>query len=182
VATLRAGGLIVASQPPATAAPQPAAYYPPPGFAFAVGVVPGSSGAQQTAIDAAFQEVSGLDPKVAVEEVTEGGLNAYIHQLPGVTKHSNLVLKRGYVTQASALATWAGQTVGSTLGTPIATQVITISLLGPDSAPAMTWRLENAWPVKWEVSGFNATRNDVLTETLEIAYSTITRSAGAAAG
>ncbi|OYY71788.1 phage tail protein [Sphingomonas sp. 28-63-12] len=152
-------------------------YYPPPAFSFAVTLVPGSSPSQPTAIDAAFQEVSGLDPKVAVEEVPEGGLNNYVHQLPGVTKHSNLVLKRGYVTQSSALAQWADQCVGSTLSTPIQTRVLTVGLLGADSQPIVTWTFDNAWPVKWQVGPFDSTKNDVLTESLEIAYSTVTRSA-----
>jgi phage tail-like protein len=149
------------------------AYYPPPAFAFAVAVVPGAQ--QQTTIDAAFQQVSGIDPKVAVEEAPEGGVNAYVHQLPGVTKHSNLVLKRGYVTQASSLAQWADQTVGSTLGTPIQTQVLTVSLLGADGRPVVTWTFQNAWPVKWEVGQFDSQSNTMLTETLEVAYTTVTR-------
>jgi phage tail-like protein len=151
-------------------------HYPAPAFAFAVAVVPGSSGQGQSAVDAAFQEVSGIDPHVSIEEVVEGGLNAYAHQLPGVTKHSNLVLKRGYVTEGSGLARWAEQTVGSSLGAPIVTRALNVSLLGPDAQPVVTWTFLNTWPVKWEISGFNATRNDVLTETLELAYSSVTRS------
>lgn len=149
-------------------------YYPPPAFAFAVGIVPGSQ--QQTTIDAAFQQVSGIDPKVDVEEAPEGGVNTYVHQLPGVTKHSNLVLKRGYVTEASSLAQWADQTVGSSLGTPIQTQVLTVSLLGPDGQPLVTWTFQNAWPVKWEVGTFDSQNNGILTETLEVAYTTVSRS------
>jgi phage tail-like protein len=150
-------------------------YYPPPSFAFSVTLV-GAHPQQGTgAADAAFQEVSGLDPHVSTEEVAEGGVNAYVHQLPGVTKHSNLVLKRGYVTGESALAQWAEQTVGSMLSAPIAPQVLNVSLLGPDSQPVVTWTFQNAWPVKWEITGFNATRNDVLTETLEFAYSSVAR-------
>lgn len=153
----------------------PVTYYPPPAFAFAVTIVAGSAPTAQTAIDAAFQDVSGIDPKVNVEEVTEGGVNGYVHQLPGVTKHSNLMLKRGYVTQTSALAQWAEETVGSTLGTPITTKTLQVALLSPDAQPMITWTFENAWPVKWEVGAFGATKNDVLTETLEIAYTTVTR-------
>lgn len=150
-------------------------YYPPPAFAFSVAVVPGTPPQQQTAVDAAFQEISGIDPKVEIEEVTEGGLNSNVHQLPGVTKHSNLVLRRGYVTQTSSLARWAAQTVGSTLGTPIQTQVLTVSLLGPTGQPMVTWTFQNTWPVKWEVSGFDAQKNEVLVETLEFAYDTVVR-------
>ena len=151
------------------------AYYPPPAFSFAVAIVPGTPPQSQTAIDAAFQEVSGIDPHVDVQEEPEGGVNNYVHQLPGVTKHSNLVLKRGYVTQASALAQWAMQTVGSTLGSPIQTQGITVMLLGPTQQPLVTWTFANCWPVKWEASGFDSKKDDVLTETLEISYTTVTR-------
>jgi phage tail-like protein len=150
-------------------------YYPPPAFAFAVAIVPGSPPLQQTAADAAFQEITGIDPKVEIEEVPEGGVNNFVHQLPGVTKHSNLVLKRGYVTTASSLAQWAEQTVGSTLGSPIQTQVLNVSLLGPDSQPLVTWTFQNCWPVKWEVGAFDSASREVLTETLEIAYTTVTR-------
>ncbi len=154
-----------------------AAYYPPPAFAFSVVVVAGSSSTPQTAIDGAFIEISGIDPKVDIEEVVEGGVNGYVHQLPGVTKHSNLVLKRGYVVQDSALATWAAQSVGSSLGTPIQTQTLNVNLLGSDGEPILTWTFQNAWPVKWEVGTLDAREtNNVLTQTLEISYTTVTTS------
>lgn len=166
----------MASSPPS----QPGVYYPPPAFAFSVAIV-SSGGAQPSAIDAQFQQISGIDPHVETEQVTEGGVNDYVHTLPGVTKHSNLVLKRGYVTQTSSLATWASQTVGSTLGTAIQTQVITVNLLGPTQQPLVTWTFQNAWPVKWEVGQLDAEANSVLTETLEIAYTTVTRTLGSGA-
>ena len=147
-------------------------YYPPPAFAFSVAVV---SGSQSSVVDAAFNEISGLDPKVEIEEVIEGGQNAFVHQLPGVTKHSNLVLKRGYVTASSPLADWAEQSVGSSLGTPIVTKVLTVSLMGTAGQPVVTWTFENAWPVKWEVGHFDAAKNDFLTESLEVSYTTVVR-------
>lgn len=150
-------------------------YYPPPAFSFSVAIASPRPVATQSNIDAAFQEVSGIDPKVDIEEVREGGVNSYVHQLPGPTKHSNLVLKRGYVTQASALADWAAQTVGSTLGTPIQTQTLNVFLLGPAQQVLVTWTFMNAWPVKWEVGAFNSTNtSSVLTQTLEISYTTVT--------
>jgi phage tail-like protein len=155
-------------------------YYPPPAFSFSVAIAAGGSAGAQTDIDAAFQEVTGIDPKVDIEEVREGGVNDFVHQLPGVTKHSNLVLKRGFVTKTSALADWAAQTVGSTLGTPIKTQTINVFLLGPDSQVLVTWTFMNAWPIKWEVSSLDANSNAVLTETLEISYTIVTRKLGSA--
>jgi phage tail-like protein len=150
-------------------------YYPPPAFAFSVAIVPGSPPAPQTAIDGAFQEVSGIESHVEVEELKEGGVNSFVHQLPGATKHGNLVLKRGYVTQSSALAQWALQTVGSSLGDPIQTQTLNVNLLDSAGQPVVTWTFQNAWPVKWEAGSLDAEKNQLLTETLEIAYTTVTR-------
>jgi phage tail-like protein len=156
-------------------APATAAYYPPPAFSFGVYVGSDAANPQQPALDAAFQEISGIDPHVAVEEVPEGGQNSFVHQLPGVTKHGNLALKRGYLVKDSRFARWSDQTVGSSLGTPIVTQVINVCLLGPTGMPVVTWTFDRAWPVKWEASGFNATRSEVLIETIELAYATVTR-------
>lgn len=147
-------------------------YYPPPAFAFSVAIAAGTA---LTAVDAAFMEVSGIDPKVDVEEVPEGGVNDYVHQLPGVTKHSNLVLKRGYVTASSSIADWASQTIGTTLNSGIQTKTVIVTLMSPSQAPVVTWTFMDAWPIKWEVGTFDASRNEVLTETLEISYTTVTR-------
>lgn len=149
-------------------------YYPPPAFAFAVAIVP-ASGLQHGAIDAEFQEVSGIDPHIDIEEPVERGGNANVHALPGIARNSNLVLKRGYVTQSSALAQWAGQVTGSTLGSTIQTQAIAVTLLGAMQQPLVTWTFEHAWPVKWETGPLDSNTNDVLTEMLEIAYTNVTR-------
>jgi phage tail-like protein len=149
-------------------------YYPPPAFSFGVYIAGSGSSAQQPVLDAAFQEVSGVESHVTVEEVPEGGQNAYVHQVPGVTKHGNLVLKRGYMTKDSRFARWSAQTVGSSLGTPIVTQVVNVCLLGATGQPVVTWTFSNAWPVKWEATGFNAKSNDVLIESIELAYTTVT--------
>ncbi|KUR72078.1 phage tail protein [Novosphingobium sp. FSW06-99] len=149
-------------------------YYPPPAFAFSVGVSSASSPVLSGSIDAGFQDVSGIDSSVEIVELVEGGLNTHVHQLPGVTKHSNLVLKRGYVTQKSALADWAEQSVGSTLGSPIVTQTISVFLLDANGNALVTWTFLNAWPVKWEVGPFDSTNSSkVLTQSLEIAYSKV---------
>ena len=152
-------------------------YRPPAAFAFAVAII-GEGADELDGIDAGFREASGIDPHVDVEEIAEGGINSHVHRVPGVTKHGNLLLKRGFVTQASPFARWAGQTVGSTLGTPIVTRAVTLSLLGPGAQPVVTWTFANAWPVKWEIGGFDANRNEVLTEALDITYATVTRTSG----
>lgn len=146
--------------------------FPPPAFAFSVALGPGFP-----AVDASFLEISGLDPRIETDEFAEGGVNAFVHYLPGPTKHSNLVLKRGFVVADSGLAKWAAATVGSVYSTPIQPGTLSVCLVGSDGQPIVTWSLENAWPVKWEVGGFDALKNEVLTETMEFAYATATRGA-----
>lgn len=146
-------------------------YYPAPAFHFTVTVAGSGTALQlQSLTDGSFQEVSGLEGKVEVEQVREGGENRFAHQLPGVTRYPNLVLKRGYLTKGSFLAEWAAQTVGSTLSQPILTQTLVVMLLGPDQLPRTAWNFWRAWPVRWATGPFDSARNDVLTEVLEFSY------------
>lgn len=151
-------------------------YYPPPAFSFTVAVAGSGTNLQLSSIaDASFQEVSGLEAKVETEAVAEGGENRFVHQLPGVTKSPNLVLRRGYVTQSSFLSEWAAQTVGSTLNSAILTQTLLVMLLGADRQPLVAWNIDRAWPVRWATGPFDSLKNEVLTEVLEFSYATITR-------
>jgi phage tail-like protein len=146
-------------------------YYPPGGFYFTVTVLgSGSALALLSGADASFQEVSGLQSEIGIEEVVEGGENRFIHRLPKTSKFSNLILKRGVVTANSFLAEWTGATIGSNLSLPIVTQNILIRLLSPSGVPTIVWAFVNAYPVRWEVGPLNSTKNEVLTERLEFTY------------
>lgn len=146
-------------------------YYPPGAFYFSVQVLgSGTALSVLTDIDASFQEVSGIQAEFGVEEVTEGGENRFVHRLPRPAKYSNLVLKRGVVTQASFLALWVGQTIGSSLSLPIVPQNLLVSLLGEEGLPKIVWLFVNAYPLKWEVAALNSEDNKVLTESMEFAY------------
>jgi phage tail-like protein len=157
--------------------------YPPPAFAFSVAIASGSPLSPDTTVDAAFQEISGIDPTNKIQAVQEGGTASYVHQLPGATKHPNIVLKRGYVTAGSALAQWAFETIGSTAGQPITAQVLNVCLLGSDEQALVTWTFNNAWPVKCEVGTPDANQpSTVVIQMLEFAYGTVSARNGSPAG
>jgi phage tail-like protein len=151
-------------------------YVPPPAFSFTLAVA-GIGTALQAAsgADASFQEISGVEAKIEIETVAEGGENRFVHQLPGVTKSPNLVLRRGYVTAPSFLSEWAAQTVGSTLNSAILTQTLVVMLLGADRLPLVVWSFDRAWPVRWVTGPFDSLKNEVLTEVLEFSYAAVTR-------
>jgi phage tail-like protein len=146
-------------------------YYPPAGFYFKVQIAGSSSDD-----DAAFTEVSGLDMEIDVEEIKEGGENAFVHRLPGRVKHGNLVLKRGILAKNSQFANWCQWVLQYGADGSVPCYDLNVFLLDADGTPLLTWNCSHAWPVKWSVGGFNSTQNEVAVETLEFAYRQLTRS------
>ena len=144
------------------------AYYPPVGFHFRVefGFLPSESN------DTRFQEVAGLTAEVGIEEVVEGGENRFTHRLPTRVKYSNLILKRGWLTN-SQLITWCRNAIENLVFEPTTVEVI---LLNEEHEPVSeTLSFDRAWPVKWSISDFKAQENAIVVETLELAYSRFTR-------
>ena len=143
------------------------AYYPPVGFHFQVHF----NLSKGTELDTRFQEVSGLARELEVVTVTEGGENRFSHRLPGRAKYPNLVLKRGLVKD-SELVRWFQAAVDNLEIKPVA---VTISLLDREHKPVSSWKLVGAWPVKWSVSSFDAQKNGIAVDTIELAYQYFTQ-------
>lgn len=143
--------------------------YPPSSFYFRV-VFERSSGIT----DVAFQEVSGISSEIDVESVVEGGENRYVHQLPKGVKHPKLVLKRGVAKKNSPLVQWC-QSVLEQFQIPICPKALQVNLLDGRRVPIRSWDIVGAYPVKWEVGNLESTKNEVLIETIEFSYATLTR-------
>lgn len=140
---------------------EPASYYPPAGFSFVVNIT-GIDGQNESN----FQEVTGLNAKMGVEEVKEGGENRFIHRLPSPPKYENLVLKRGMVT-GSALIDWARKAMEQFL---FSTKTVVVSLLDEEAKPLATWNFVNAYPVSIKISDLKAQENAIAVETLELCF------------
>jgi phage tail-like protein len=145
-------------------------YYPPVAFSFSVRIAGNAA-----TVDQGFQEVTGLDTERAMTPLEEGGENRFVHKLPGQVKPQNLVLKRGLMLASSPLFTWCKTTLESDLTKPIAPMGLTVSLLNEKAKPLITWSVVGAWPVKWQVGGFDAMKNEVAVETIELAYQRVER-------
>jgi len=148
-------------------------YYPATAFYFDLAIL----GARDTSteIDGSFAEISGIDRELEVQSLPEGGENRFAHQLPRRGKHPNLVLKRGLVSEKSALATWAETTIGSLFAKPVEPRAVLVTLRRPDGEPLVMWRFDRAYPVKWSTGAFDALKGQVAVETFELAYATVTR-------
>ena len=120
--------------------------------------------------DAAFKEVSGIGSELEVETVTEGGENRFQHKLPKTVKQQNLVLKRGLSNMLSGLVIWCKATLEGDHILPIQTQIVTVSLMNALGLPIRVWIFDRAYPIKWSVGGFDAMKNELAVETIELAY------------
>jgi phage tail-like protein len=117
-----------------------------------------------------FTEVSGLESEIEVEEYREGGVNGYVHRLPGRTSHSNLVLQHG-LTSLSTMWNWYYDTTQGS----IQRKNGTIMLLDPRQIPVMWWNFRNALPVRWTGPSFSAVSDEVGIEALELAHEGLTK-------
>lgn len=124
--------------------------------------------------DMSFIEVTGLTMEMETLEIDEGG--GYKRRIPGPMKHGNLVCKRPMKTlEMSVLSAWAADTMEWNLGRDVITCDILVSLLSFDGTPECAWALTDAYPVKWDVAGFDSKKNDIALETIEFAYDTVIR-------
>ena len=120
----------------------------------------------------AFTEVSGLAVSIDVEEVAEGGQNAYTHKLLGRMKWPNIVFKRGLI-DSDALFSWILQFSGDGFAktNTITESTGAISVLNQHGKPFRTWNLSGVKPVKWTGPRLAASSRDLAIEELEVCHS-----------
>ena len=137
---------------------------PPPTYRFLVDLGTGST--------AIFNEVSGLEMKVATEPLKEGGQNEYTHQLPGRVEYGNLVLRRGYAI-TNELMSWCLKMMNRA-GATIERKNVTVSLVAPGGSQGyttvMSWTFRNAYPVKWSGPSLKSGDNSIAFESLDLAH------------
>jgi phage tail-like protein len=139
--------------------------YPPAAFHFSVGLGPlGFLG-----VDAAFREVSGIVTELETEAIQEGG-QSFVYNLPKGITHPRLVLKRGIAPIYSPLVNWCRTVFEEWPSSRIETQPVQVSLLDESGWPLRVWTFDNAYPVRWEVEGFQSTKNEVAVEKIELSY------------
>ena len=134
-----------------------------------------------------FQSCSGLQSESAVVELQEGGFNGTTRKLIGPTKFPNIVLKQGLCGATSKL--WQLRNSSSTTAKPRPRRKGrqtpnrfsgTITQMGPKARPP-----SGSSPAAGFASGrpeFDATKNDISVETIEIAHEGLMMLPGAEGG
>ena len=123
-------------------------------------------------VNAIFDEISGLGAKMDVYEVKEGGLNGYVHRLPGRVSHGNITLKWGSA-YTTALYDWYANVV-SKIDKKSEMKNISILQLDQKREEVRRWNLTNAFPVDWKGPSFNSSNSAIAVESMEIAFSNLT--------
>jgi len=121
-----------------------------------------------------FTEVTGLDFETEVIEYREGSSKKYNKgKQPGLTKFSNVTLKRGtfqgdfdyYKEWRKTYLFQEGNKTGSQYR-----RTVTIKLLNESHEAIITWKLLNAWPSKVQSTDLKADANEVAIETMELVH------------
>lgn len=114
-----------------------------------------------------FTEVTGLDATAEPIEYREGSSPEYTKiKMPGLTKFSNITLKRGSFSGDLDFYHWM-QTINMNT---VERRDLVISLLNEQHEPVFSWKIKNAWPTKIQASDLKADGNEVAIETLELAH------------
>lgn len=118
-----------------------------------------------------FQEVTGLQSEIEVEDYREGGLNDYIHRRAGPVKYpGNLLLRRG-ITDSKTLWNWYCTTAQG----QIRRRNMSIILLDTAGQEKVRWNLAQAYPVKWSGPELRSLTSEVVVETIELVHNGISK-------
>lgn len=133
------------------------------------------SGAAARGFDAGFQEVSGLEMELDVQETHEGGRNNALIRRAGHLKYPPLVLKRGlfYPREPGArvqgeLWRWMMDVVDGVR--PLPRVDGSIRVMSADGDVRATWTFERGLPAKLRGPELNAKTGEVAIEELTLAH------------
>jgi len=128
-----------------------------------------------------FQECSGLETQLEVEEYKEGGLNDRVRKFPSRVTWSNIVLKSG-IGFTDGLWNWHAAYMSGKGKRRDGIIVLENDL----HVPLKMWQFTRGLPVRYSGPAFNAKASEVAIESIEIMHEGITltspASIGAAAG
>lgn len=155
------------------------------GFNFAISLMDSSSSVGKAAtsiaintltnnIDAGFNECSGLEMNLEVEEYQEGGVNSTVHKFPTRMTWGKLVLKKGLL-KTDLLWKWM---YGFAEGNVVRKDGL-ITLLNEQGLAHTVWQFRRGLPVRYSGPQLNAQQNAVAFETIEIEHEGLRLMSGA---
>lgn len=118
-----------------------------------------------------FSEVTGYEASIEAIDYREGN-TATLNPLrvAGKRSYGNITLKWG-VTKNKELYDWMAQGMTGA----VVRKTVAITLMDDAGTDQASWKIINAFPVKYSGPEFNATSSEVAIESLELAHEGLTR-------
>lgn len=113
----------------------------------------------------AFIGCDGIGVEVTMVQHEEGGVNTFVHQLPGRIKYSNIKLTRPLNSDSEKIARWF-----ASMGGIVKRTTAEIAAMTWDNVEVARWSLTGVVPVKWQGPSLSVDSAKVATETLELAH------------
>lgn len=112
-----------------------------------------------------WTKCEGLNVEYEVHEYSEGGLNGFVHRLPGRAKYQNIKLTRPIDASSAAVAGWVASV--QAMGNRVTAQ---IAVVDAEGKPITFWNLLDVFPVRWSGPNLDVDTAQVATESLELAH------------
>ena len=122
--------------------------------------------------EATFTECSGFEVKLDVEEYKEGGLNDFVHKIPGRQSYTNITLKRG-MHASIELWDWLHR-MATARAKSEERKNISVVLYNGEGQEQLRWNLTAAYPIKWTSPTIQSAESAIMIESLELAYQEFT--------
>ncbi|HLI16320.1 MAG TPA: phage tail protein [Acidimicrobiales bacterium] len=116
-----------------------------------------------------FSACDGLGMEFQVTQREEGGGGIYVYQLPGRFKYTNLRVTRPVGPDTAKTMAWLSSMAGTMRPT-----TARLRALDPAGNTVFAWVLTGVVPARWTGPSFDASNPQAATETLELAYTSIT--------
>lgn len=116
----------------------------------------------------AFTECTLPNFEIETEQIKEGGLNDYIHSVPGRGKPGNLTLKHGVMLNDQFMQ-WAYQVMANSFGAE-KFKSVSVIMVNINLKPIYRFDFERAFPVKWTGPSFKSGDSAVAVESIELAH------------
>jgi phage tail-like protein len=122
--------------------------------------------------EAAFSTCSEIKSTAAVVEYREGG-RLISHKSPGLLTFDNVTLEEG-ATSSRAMYDWFRSVADAAASTGLIDnnykRPVDVLQLDRDNSVLKRWRLFGAWPTVFQAGAWDATSNETVIQSIEMAY------------
>jgi phage tail-like protein len=112
-----------------------------------------------------WEKCDGLSVEYDMHEHQEGGMNLFVHRIPGRVKYQNIRLTRPLDSSSADVTAWV-----ASVGVRLLPGTAEIAVFDGGGQEVANWMVVGVFPVRWTGPTLDIYGNQHATETLEIAH------------